>query len=405
GNLIQDLGLCHHVRVLNFVVSVLELRDPRSSEFVRVTDTSFSGVPARVFESIAPGPERLKRGVIYFHGGGWALGSGRMRSYDLLCRKMAEELDAVIISVDYKLAPDAHFPEQYDDALSACRHILKAEVLASLSMDPERVAVSGDSAGGNLAAAVTQQVLKLDQRDSRPARNQSGPVNQGRACLAQQKLSDGGAICSLTQLAVDTSVSVRLKAQALVYPVLQALDFNTPSYQQNSDVPILYRPLMARFWLEYLSGDLSLVPYLLANNHTALDQSQEAEEAWAKVNWTRLLAPTFHKHYKPVVPRQGTPRLLEQLPGLLDVRAAPLLAEGGVLKKVPPAYILTCEHDVLRDDGLMYAQRLEEAGVAVTSDHYEEGFHGCMVFAFWPVCFSVGKRSLRNYISWLEQNL
>ncbi|XP_026863824.2 neutral cholesterol ester hydrolase 1 isoform X1 [Electrophorus electricus] len=363
GNLIQDLGLCHHVRVLNFVVSVLELRGPRSSEFVRVTDTSFSGVPARVFESIAPGPERLKRGVIYFHGGGWALGSGRMRSYDLLCRKMAEELDAVIISVDYKLAPDAHFPEQYDDALSACRHILKAEVLASLSMDPERVAVSGDSAGGNLAAAVTQQ------------------------------------------LAVDTSVSVRLKAQALVYPVLQALDFNTPSYQQNSDVPILYRPLMARFWLEYLSGDLSLVPYLLANNHTALDQSQEAEEAWAKVNWTRLLAPTFHKHYKPVVPRQGTPRLLEQLPGLLDVRAAPLLAEGGVLEKVPPAYILTCEHDVLRDDGLMYAQRLEEAGVAVTSDHYEEGFHGCMVFAFWPVCFSVGKRSLRNYISWLEQNL
>ncbi|XP_026863825.2 neutral cholesterol ester hydrolase 1 isoform X2 [Electrophorus electricus] len=341
GNLIQDLGLCHHVRVLNFVVSVLELRGPRSSEFVRVTDTSFSGVPARVFESIAPGPERLKRGVIYFHGGGWALGSGRMRSYDLLCRKMAEELDAVIISVDYKLAPDAHFPEQYDDALSACRHILKAEVLASLSMDPERVAVSGDSAGGNLAAAVTQQ----------------------------------------------------------------ALDFNTPSYQQNSDVPILYRPLMARFWLEYLSGDLSLVPYLLANNHTALDQSQEAEEAWAKVNWTRLLAPTFHKHYKPVVPRQGTPRLLEQLPGLLDVRAAPLLAEGGVLEKVPPAYILTCEHDVLRDDGLMYAQRLEEAGVAVTSDHYEEGFHGCMVFAFWPVCFSVGKRSLRNYISWLEQNL
>ncbi|XP_076868313.1 neutral cholesterol ester hydrolase 1-like isoform X2 [Brachyhypopomus gauderio] len=286
-----------------------------------------------------------------------------MRSYDLLCRRMAEELDAVVISVDYRLAPDARFPEQYNDALGACKHILKAEVLALFSVDPERVAVSGDSAGGNLAAAVAQQ------------------------------------------LAVDTSVSVRLKAQALVYPVLQALDFNTPSYQQNGNVPILYRPLMAHFWLEYLDGDHSLVPSLLANSHMALGQNQEAEEARVKVNWTRLLPPAFHKHYKPVVPWRGTPHLLDQMPGLLDVRAAPLLAEGAVLKKVPPTYILTCEHDVLRDDGLMYGRRLEEAGVAVTTDHYEDGFHGCMVFAFWPVCFSVGRRSLRNYIDWLEQNL
>ena len=63
------------------------------------------------------------------------------------------------------------------------------------------------------------------------------------------------------------------------------------------------------------------------------------------------------------------------------------------------------EHDVLRDDGLMYARRLEEAGVTVTSDHYAEGFHGCMVFGFWPARFTVGMQSMRNYIHWLEQNL
>ncbi|KAG9283460.1 neutral cholesterol ester hydrolase 1 isoform X1 [Astyanax mexicanus] len=364
SHFVQDLGLGHHLHVLNYMVTLIEVRGPQSSETVRVTDTSFDGVQARVFESVTPGSRRLKRGVIYFHGGGWALGTGRMRSYDLLCRTMAEELDAVVISVDYRLAPEVHFPEPYNDALRACRHILRAEVLALYSMDPERVAVSGDSAGGNLAAAVAQQ------------------------------------------LALDKSVSVGFKVQALVYPVLQALDFNTPSYQQNGNVPILYRTNMARFWLEYLSGDMDLVPLLLANNHTAVDQSQEAmSAAKAKTNWTALLAPAFQKHYKPVVPGLGSPGLLEQLPALLDVRAAPLLAEKEVLKLVPPAYIMTCEHDVLRDDGLMYAQRLEEAGVTVTSDHYAEGFHGCMVFGFWPARFSVGTRSMTNYIRWLEQNL
>ncbi|XP_058233100.1 neutral cholesterol ester hydrolase 1 [Hemibagrus wyckioides] len=363
ANVVQDLGLSNQMSVLNYMALFAELRAPCSSESVRVTDMSFSGVQARVFESTAPGPRRLKRGVVYFHGGGWALGSARMRSYDLLCRMMAEELDAVVISVDYRLAPEVYFPAQYEDAIQACRNILTDEVLVRLSVDPDRVAVSGDSAGGNLAAAVAQE------------------------------------------LASDSSVSIQFKVQALIYPVLQALDFNTPSYQQNGDVPILYRSLMVRFWLEYLNGDHRLIPSLLLNNHTAPDLNQDMALAREKLNWTRLLSPKFTKHYKPVVPQHGSPQVLRLLPGLLDSRAAPLLAEPEVLKLVPPAYIMTCEHDVLRDDGLMYARRLEEVGVPVTSDHYEQGFHGIMMFGFFPACFSVGLQSQRNYIRWLQHNL
>uniref|UniRef100_A0A3B4H4M5 Neutral cholesterol ester hydrolase 1-like n=1 Tax=Pundamilia nyererei TaxID=303518 RepID=A0A3B4H4M5_9CICH len=136
----------------NFVI------EARSSPAVNVTDSALGGVPTRVFHPI--GGEKLKRGVIYFHGGGWALGSGRMRSYDHLCRKMAEDLDAVIMSVDYRLAPEAVFPDQYHDAIAASRAFLSTEVLEHYSIDPERVCVSGDSAGGNLAAAVAQKVEK-----------------------------------------------------------------------------------------------------------------------------------------------------------------------------------------------------------------------------------------------------
>nr|XP_001335382.2 neutral cholesterol ester hydrolase 1-like [Danio rerio] len=358
----HNLGLSQPFDVAKYAASWDEIKAPQSSQTIRVTETYFEGVQAQVFESTQADQEPyLKRGIIYFHGGGWTLGSGKMQTYYLQCWSMAEQLDAVVISIEYRLTPEARFPDQYNEAVQASKHILTAEILRRYFIDPKRVAVSGDSAGANLAAAVAQQ------------------------------------------MALDHSASIKFKVQALLYPVLQALDFNTPSYQQNGNIPILHRPLMARFWLEYLNGDPRLVMSLLANNHTV--QSQETEAARAKIDWTRLLPVAFQKSYKPVFPLDGDPKLLEMLPGLLDVRAAPLLAESEVLKAVPPAYIMTCEHDVLRDDGLMYATRLQQAGVPVTLDHYEDGFHGCLSFAFGPFRFSVGFKSFRNYIRWMEENL
>lgn len=355
------LGVCHRVHLLNQVVSWVEVIEARSCPAVHVTDSTLGGVPTRVFQPKEG--RRLKRGVLYFHGGGWALGSGRMRSYDLLCRKMAEDLDSVIMSVDYRLVPEAVFPDQYHDALAAARAFLSSQVLEHYSIDPERVCVSGDSAGGNLAAAVAQE------------------------------------------LSSDDSLTVKFKLQALIYPVLQALDFYTPSYQQNRAVPILYRPVMARFWLQYLGADSSLESHLLANNHSALDQPAISASTRSKLDWTALLPAERRKHFRPVVRETGSPGVMGDVPELMDVRAAPLLAEQGVLGRTPKAYVMTCEFDVLRDDGLMYVRRLQDAGVPVTSDHYEDGFHGCMVFAYLPMWSSVGRRSMNNYIHWLDQNL
>lgn len=200
-------------------------------------------------------------------------------------------------------------------------------------------------------------------------------------------------------------MTVKFKAQALIYPVLQALDFYTPSYQQNQAVPILYRPYMARFWLQYLGADSSLEPVLLANNHSSLDQPHISSTTRSKLNWTALLPAERRKHFRPVIKEKGSPGTVSNVPGLMDVRAAPLLAEQEVLAKTPKAYVMTCEFDVLRDDGLMYARRLQDAGVNVTSDHHEDGFHGCMVFANLPMMSSVGQRSVDSYICWLEQNL
>lgn len=200
-------------------------------------------------------------------------------------------------------------------------------------------------------------------------------------------------------------MSVKFSVQALIYPVLQALDFNTPSYLQNQHIPILYRYLMVRFWLQYLGADLSLQSQLLVNNHSSLDNSNITPELRAQLDWTILLPQKYKKSYKPLIVHKGSQGITKEMPGMLDVRAAPLLAGQEVLAKCPRAYILTCEYDVLRDDGLMYVRRLQDAGVTVTSDHYEDGFHGCLSFANWPFEFDVGKRSLRGYLNWLKNNL
>ncbi|KAF7199053.1 neutral cholesterol ester hydrolase 1 [Nothobranchius furzeri] len=325
---------------------------------VKVRDTTFAGISVRVYEPPAGGEGHLRRGLLYFHGGGWALGSAKKGTYDNVNRMVSDELNTVVVSVEYRLYPEVIFPEPYLDCLAAAKHFLSPEVLAKYSVDPERVAVSGDSAGGNLAAAVAQEV------------------------------------------SLDESMTVKFSVQALIYPVLQALDFNTPSYLQNEHMPILPRHTMVQFWLQYLGADLSLLPQLVVNNHSAV-----ASELRLRLDWTTLLPQKVRKSHKPVTVEKDSHGVLKAVPGFLDVRAAPLLARSEVLAKTPRAYILTCEFDVLRDDGLMYARRLQDAGVSVTSEHYEDGFHGCFSFISWPIDFDVGKRAVRGYINWLQNNL
>ncbi|MEQ2306784.1 hypothetical protein AMECASPLE_011802, partial [Ameca splendens] len=368
----HQLGLDHYITSVRhtlegFDSTVTALQGSESTAGVvpgvKVSDITFARIPVRVYEPPAGGEGHLRRGLMYLHGGGWAFGSGKMGSYDKMSRMISDELNTVVVSVEYRLFPDVHFPEPFLDCVAAAKHFLSAEVLAKYAIDPERVAVSGDSAGGNLAAAVAQEI------------------------------------------STDDSMSVKFSVQALIYPALQALDFNTPSYVQNHNMAILSRQVMVQFWLQYLGADISVEPQLIANNHSAMQQLALTSELRSRLDWTTLLTQKFKKSYTPVVVERDSHGLLKKVPGFLDVRSSPLLAGPEVLAKCPRAYILTCEYDVLRDDGLMYARRLQDAGVSVASDYYEDGFHGCLSFTSWPMDFDVGKRALRGFVNWLQNNL
>ncbi|MCU1595662.1 MAG: Esterase/lipase/thioesterase [Frankiales bacterium] len=202
--------------------------------------------------------------LLYAHGGGFAIGG--VGSCDHMCRQLAVDNEAVVVSVSYRLAPEHPFPVPLDDVEDALHWLLAAD----LSVDPARLVIGGDSAGGNLAAALA---LRLRDRGT--------PV----------------------------------AAQLLLYPALD-LTVSSPGVLSYKGLGLKHRDL-ASCASHYLNGHDATDPY-----------------------------------------------------------ASPLLAED--LSGLAPAFILTCGHDVLKDDGRRYALRLREAGVSVEHLHMPDHCHASL---------------------------
>ncbi|XP_066477994.1 arylacetamide deacetylase [Tiliqua scincoides] len=355
--LAETLGLAHYMDVIA-VITVMEYAAPASDENVTVTDTEFDGVPVRLYVP-KEHPDTPKRAVVYIHGGGWCVGSAAMKPYDHVSRWTSERLNAVVVSIEYRLAPKHHFPAQFEDVYTVTKYFLQTKTLEQYNVDSSRVCIAGDSAGGNLAAAVAQQLLD------------------------------------------DPDVKVKLKIQILIYPALQTIDLNLPSYQDNANMPVLPKTLMLRFWSEYFTTDTSLNEAMETNQHVPAELSY----LFKFVNWSHWLPETFKKGHTYTSPTVGSSTVGQKYPGFLDPRAAPLLVDDNKLRGLPLTYVVTCQHDVLRDDGIMYVSRLREVGVPVIHAHVDDAVHGAMMFSTSPMILTVGQRMVNDYIEWLNKNL
>jgi acetyl esterase len=136
--------------------ALMRMAGPRDVPIGRTTnlfvETSDHPVPVRLYTPVAAGGEALPA-LIYFHGGGFIFGD--LETHDGLCRMIANEAQCKVLAVDYRLAPEHKFPAATDDAWAVLQHV--DQNAAELGIDANRIAVGGDSAGGNLAAGVAQR--------------------------------------------------------------------------------------------------------------------------------------------------------------------------------------------------------------------------------------------------------
>jgi len=127
-------------------------------------DDPHGPIPLRIYRPIAAGPAPAKGAallpaLVYYHGGGWTIGD--LDTHDVLCRELCNGSGAVVVAVDYRMGPEHRFPAAVDDCLAATYWVRRQA--GELGVDPERLAVGGDSAGGNLAAVVA--ILARDAGD------------------------------------------------------------------------------------------------------------------------------------------------------------------------------------------------------------------------------------------------
>ena len=211
--------------------------------------------------------EHVSGVIVYFHGGGWMMGT--IDEFDTIGRELASRTGCAVALVGYRLAPEHPYPTAVDDSWAS---LLWADAhLEQIAGSRVPLIVAGDSAGGNLAAIVTQR-----------AREQGGP---------------------------DIAV------QVLVYPVTDS-DLDTNSYLDPSNQLMISRDSMLWFW----------------------------------------------ENYAPDVASRSNPT------------ASPMRAPD--LSRLPPAVVLTAEHDPLRDEGEAYAALLSEAGVPVELERFAGQMHG-----------------------------
>jgi acetyl esterase len=224
-------------------------------------------VPVRIYGPQDPSGAPLPA-LVYFHGGGWVICD--LDSHDPTCRAITNSVGCVVVSVDYRLAPEHKFPAAAEDAYAAT--LWAAANATDLGVDITRIAVGGDSAGGNLTAAV--------------------------ALMARDRHTPS------------------IVFQLMVYPVTDITSLDTPSYRDNG------------------------VGYFLTT----------ASMDWYRHQYLADLSEAWHPYASPL--------------------------QAADLTGVPPALVITAEHDPLRDEGEAYAARLREAGVSATATRYDGVFHG-----------------------------
>jgi acetyl esterase/lipase len=278
------------------------------------------------------------------------------------------------------MAPEHPFPTPTDDCFTVTKYVM--ENAEKLGLDKNRICVGGDSAGANAVAVVTQQLLKK-------------------------------------------KITPMPKLEILIYPWVQKLNTKLPSLirYENTD-PLGYAGIglsKLSSWYLGITNVTSEINAIFRENHLfgLIENKLERERILSYFDLTRIPRvykpdPSYYETYGKMewpkkVPEHSILRrelkLAEKFRNLLDTRVSPLLARTEDLIGLPKAYFIVLEWDTYKDDGLLYAQRLKDAGVEVEIGFYEKAFHGIVPMVRNQTGYQKARDMQRDLVEYLRTNL
>jgi arylacetamide deacetylase-like 2 len=191
----------------------------------------------------------------------------------------------------------------------------------------------------------------------------------------------------------------RPRLQVLIYPILQFFDFTLPSYQEEHCEVYPY----ATEHVLSLYINQKIDKSILQNNHT----SGQQKDQYRRFVDRSLIRPEFlRKKRNPVAEcREGAPDLVQRASIALQPAISPLLVEDSQLAKLPLTYVLTVGHDRLRDESLIYVERLRNCRVRVFHKHYEDAFHASITSLYGITRLNIAHEMVHGIVDFLKHNL
>ncbi|ESO98863.1 hypothetical protein LOTGIDRAFT_231215 [Lottia gigantea] len=296
-----------------------------NNPYLDVKNVTLDGIPARIYKP--KDKHDYLPCFIFIHGGGFVYS---IDSYDGVAAKIAQDTNMTVIAVEYRLIPEFPYPAALNDVYRATRFILQNAI--SLGIDPLKVSIGGDSAGGNTAAAVA---LKLR----------------------------------------DDNIQPKLLGQVLIYPVLQACDLYTPSNLLGTRYLFDGRAFAAEMAVMALGIPDRFRDFIAKGNYSSPELTKKCKRF---VNYNYLPHQLIPHGYKRTDitsdPAHEDAKYLEEK--YSDPYFVPLMSE--ILSNLPQTLVVTTQLDHLRDDGIIYHKRLLKAGVKSDWRHLPDSFHGVL---------------------------
>lgn len=356
GSVVETFGVGTRVGVIRGVGNVLKhLKDTKENAGVQIEDTTILDIPVRIARPLTQKKDEYLPAIVFFHGGAFYMGS--VDTHNSITSAFARLANVVVISVDYRLAPEYPFPTGLEDCSNVAKYVLEHGDSRQLRIDRKRVAFAGDSAGGNFAAVLAMRFATQSVGDYKP------------------------------------------RLQILIYPVTQLFDLMLPSYMQEHYQ--FFRYTVDNTLSLYLNTNIDGSIY--ANNHTSVQQKKLYRKY---VDWSLIPAKYRTLYQKPITDNvEGDPGLIERAKLALTPEISPLLVDDNQLAKLPPTYVLSVGHDRLRDEAFIYAERVKRAGVPVVHNHYEKTFHGSIGFLYGPFGLDIAHTMIGDIVTYIKANL